>query len=81
VDQVGFITRICRKSSKIIQSRNTYLRLRFRVYTEILRNSCMVLKKDIVESVDSLVNRIGAWYLRILTLSVSHCAVLTVRTW
>jgi hypothetical protein len=65
---------------KIIRSRNTYLRLKFRIYTEILRSSWMVMKIDIPESFDSLASKIDAWFLSVLTLSVSHCAMLTVST-
>jgi hypothetical protein len=50
------------------------------MYTDIVRSSCMVLKNFIVESVDSLANKTGAWFLRILNLSASHCAMLNVST-
>jgi len=75
---LDFIERVL----KIIRSRNIYLRLIFRIYeyTEILRSSWMVLKNDILESFDSLASKIGAWFLRVFALSVSHCAMLTVST-
>jgi len=40
----------------------------------------MVMKIDIPESFDSLASKIDAWFLSVLTLSVSHCAMLTVST-
>jgi hypothetical protein len=64
---------------KIIRSRNTCLRLRIQISTGSLRSSCMVLKND-TESVDSLADKIGVWFLISFILSVSHCTMLTDRT-
>jgi hypothetical protein len=50
------------------------------MYTEILRSSWMGLKNDILESFDSLASKIGAWFLRVFALSVSHCEMVTVST-
>jgi hypothetical protein len=40
-----------------------------------LRSSWVVLKNDILEFFYSLANKIGAWFLRVFTLSVSHYAI------
>ena len=76
------VSRFCRKSSKNYTESKYLSPFEF---SDIYRDSEKFVdgsekRYSLLESFDALTSKIGAWFLRVFTLSVSHCAVLAIST-